>query len=50
VSTIYQAGGRFVMDIEGLFWKVEYAGLGPRYFWGDTLSGVSYGIEVSLNL
>jgi hypothetical protein len=50
VSTIYQAGGRFVMDLEGLLWKIEYAGLGAQYFWGEKFSGVSYGIEVSLKL
>jgi hypothetical protein len=50
VNAIYQAGGRFVMDVEGLFWKVEYVGLGARYFWGDKFSGVSYGVELSLNL
>jgi hypothetical protein len=49
VNAIYQAGGRFVMNVEGLFWKVE-VGLGARYFWGDKFSGVSYGVELSLNL
>jgi hypothetical protein len=34
VNAIYQAGGRFVMDVQGLFWKVECVGLGAQYFWG----------------
>ncbi len=27
---LYQAGGRFVMDIQGLLWHVEYCGRGGR--------------------
>jgi hypothetical protein len=40
--------GRFVVDVQGLLWKVEYIGVGARYFWGDKFSGVSYGFETSL--
>lgn len=47
-QTIYQAGGRLVVDVQGLFWKLETVGFGGGYFWGDTFSGYSYGIDLSL--
>jgi hypothetical protein len=44
---MYQAGGRFVMDIQGLLWHVEYVGIGAGYFWNDKFSGWSIGAEIS---
>ena len=44
---LYQAGGRFVMDIQGLLWHVEYVGLGAGYFWADKFSGWTVGAEIS---
>jgi hypothetical protein len=46
-DAIYQTGGRFVMDIQGLFWKVEYVGIGAGYFWADNFSGWTIGAEIS---
>jgi hypothetical protein len=43
----YQAGGRLVMDVQGLLWKLEYIGLGAGYFWSDRFSGWTIGAEVS---
>ena len=44
---LYQAGGRFVMDVQGLFWKPEYMGVNAGYFWTDNFSGRTLGAEVS---
>ena len=44
---LHQAGGRFVMDIQGLLWHVEYVGVGAGYFWSDKFSGWSVGAEIS---
>ena len=44
---LYQAGGRFVMDIQGLLWHVEYVGVGAGYFWSDKFSGWTLGAEIS---
>jgi hypothetical protein len=44
---LYQAGGRFVMDIQGLLWHVEYVGVGAGYFWADKFSGWTLGAEIS---
>ncbi len=30
---MYDVGGRFVMDLLGVLWKVEWLGLGAGYFW-----------------
>jgi hypothetical protein len=46
-SYFYQAGGRFVMDVQGLFWKLEYVGVGAGYFWSDNFSGWTVGAEIS---
>ena len=44
---LYNAGGRFVMDIQGLLWHVEYVGVGAGYFWSDKFSGWTIGAEIS---
>ena len=44
---LYQAGGRLVVDIQGLLWHVEYVGVGAGYFWSDKFSGWSIGVEIS---
>jgi hypothetical protein len=44
---LYQAGGRLVVDVQGLFWHVEYVGVGAGYFWSDKFSGWSAGVEIS---
>jgi hypothetical protein len=46
-SYFYQTGGRLVMDVQGLLWKLEYIGLGAGYFWSDKFSGWTIGAEVS---
>jgi Solitary outer membrane autotransporter beta-barrel domain len=43
----YQAGGRFVIDVQGLLWKLEYVGVGAGYFWSETFSGWTIGAEIS---
>lgn len=43
----YQAGGRLVMDVQGLLWKLEYVGIGAGYFWSDNFSGWTIGAELS---
>jgi Solitary outer membrane autotransporter beta-barrel domain len=43
----YQAGGRLVMDVQGLLWKLEYIGIGAGYFWSDRFSGWTIGAELS---
>jgi hypothetical protein len=42
---LYQAGGRFVMDVQGLFWKLEYVGVGAGYFGSDNFPGWTVGAE-----
>jgi hypothetical protein len=44
---LYDAGGRLVVDLVGLLWKLEYLGIGASYFFSDNFSGWSYGAEVS---
>lgn len=44
---MYQAGGRLVIDLQGLLWHVEYVGIGGGYFWNDKFSGWSIGAEIS---
>jgi hypothetical protein len=46
-SYFYQAGGRLVIDLQGLLWKLEYIGIGAGYFWVDRFSGWTIGAEVS---
>ena len=46
-SYFYQTGGRLVMDVQGLFWKLETVGVGAGYFWSDKFSGWSIGAEIS---
>jgi hypothetical protein len=43
----YNAGGRLVMDVQGLLWHLEYLGLGAGYFWSDKFSGWTIGAEIS---
>ena len=43
----YQSGGRLVMDVQGLLWKLEYVGIGAGYFWSDRFSGWTIGAEIS---
>jgi hypothetical protein len=43
---LYQAGGRLVMDVQKLLWKLEYIAIGAGYFWSDTFSGWTVGAEV----
>jgi hypothetical protein len=45
----YQAGGRLVMDVQKLLWKLEYIGIGAGYFWSDKFSGWTLGAEVSFS-
>jgi hypothetical protein len=44
---MYQAGGRLVIDVQGLFWHLEYVRIGGGYFWNDKFSGWSIGAEIS---
>jgi hypothetical protein len=44
---LYDTGGRLVVDLVGLLWKLEYLGIGASYFFSDNFSGWSYGAEVS---
>ena len=47
-GTVYQAGGRFVMDVQGLLWRVELAwGWGPGTSGSDEFSGWTLGAEIS---
>ena len=46
-SYFYQSGGRLVMDVQGLLWKLEYVGVGAGYFWSDRFSGWTIGAEIS---
>ena len=46
-SYFYQSGGRLVMDVQGLLWKLEYVGIGAGYFWSDQFSGWTIGAEIS---
>ena len=46
-SYFYQSGGRLVMDVQGLLWKLEYVGIGAGYFWSDRFSGWTIGAEIS---
>jgi hypothetical protein len=43
----YNAGGRVVVDVQGLLWHLEYIGLGAGYFWADKFSGWTLGAEIS---
>jgi hypothetical protein len=44
---LYDTGGRVVVDLVGLLWKLEYLGIGATYFFSDNFSGWSYGVEVA---
>jgi hypothetical protein len=45
---LYDTGARFVVDLLGVLWKVEWIGLGAAYFWSDNFSGFSVGIDIRL--
>jgi hypothetical protein len=45
---LYDTGARFVVDLVGALWKVEWIGLGGSYFWSDNFSGWSIGIDIRL--
>jgi hypothetical protein len=36
---LYDAGGRLVVDLVGLLWKLEYLGIGMSSFFSDNFSG-----------
>ena len=40
---IYDTGARFVVDLLGVLWGVEWIGVGGSYFWSDHFSGWSVG-------
>ena len=35
------------MDVQGLFWKVEYAGVGAGYVWSDNPRAGPWALEIS---
>jgi len=41
----YTANGRLVLDLLGKVWKVRWLGVGASYFFGDTFSGWSAGLD-----
>jgi hypothetical protein len=45
---LYDIGGRFVVDLIGVIWKVEWLGVGATYFWGEHFSGWSIGADIRL--
>ena len=45
---LYDVGGRFVVDLVGVIWKVEWLGIGASYFWGEHFSGWSVGADIRL--
>jgi hypothetical protein len=45
---LYDVGGRLVLDLLGVLWKVEWLGIGATYFWGENFSGWSVGGDVRL--
>jgi len=48
-SHFYNAGGRVVIDVQGLLWHLEYIGIGAGYFWADKFSGWTLGAEISFS-
>ncbi len=45
---IYDTGARFVVDLLGVLWGVEWIGIGGSYFWSDHFSGWSAGVDIRL--
>ncbi len=45
-SYLYTVNGRFVLDFLGKIWKLRWLGVGSSYFWSDTISGWSAGIDI----
>ena len=45
---LYDVGGRFVIDLLGALWKVEWLGLGASYFWNNRMSGWTFGADVRM--
>ena len=43
---IYDTGARFVVDLLGVLWGVEWIGVGGSYFWSDHFSGWSVGVDI----
>jgi Solitary outer membrane autotransporter beta-barrel domain len=44
----YQTDARVTLDVLGRVWKVDYVGLTGGYFWCNSFTGYSIGIECSL--
>jgi hypothetical protein len=45
---LYDTGARFVIDLLGVLWKVEWLGVGGGYFWGEGFSGWTIGADVRM--
>ncbi len=45
---LYDTGARFVVDLLGVLWKVEWLGIGGGYFWGENFSGWTIGGDVRM--
>jgi hypothetical protein len=45
---LYDAGARFVVDLLGALWKVEWLGIGGGYFWGEDFSGWTIGADIRM--
>jgi len=45
---LYDTGARFVIDLLGVLWKVEWLGIGGGYFWGEHFSGWSIGADIRM--
>ena len=45
---MYDVGGRIVLDLLGVLWKVEWLGIGAGYFWNDRFSGWSIGADIRM--
>jgi hypothetical protein len=47
-SYLYDVGGRFVVDLLGVLWKVEWIGIGGGYFWNENFSGWTVGVDIRM--
>jgi hypothetical protein len=45
---LYDVGGRFVIDLLGALWKVEWIGIGGGYFWNNVFSGWTVGVDIRM--
>jgi hypothetical protein len=45
---LYDVGGRFVIDLLGALWKVEWIGIGGGYFWNSSFSGWTVGADIRM--